>query len=356
MTDLYERLQRTTAVLAERTGCERHDVVVVLGSGLGAYPDRIGDTSCSTPTPACGPAGRWRCRTGTCPDSRSPPQSGHAGTAYSAQMGDNRVLLLSGRAHAYEGHDPEAITFAVRTAITAGCRVVVLTNAAGCCGKGMAAGDLAVITDHVNLAGVSVLSGPNDERLGPRFTDMTDVYTPELRRKAHAAAARLGQQLREGVYFWFHGPMFETPAEIRMAKALGGSMVGMSTVPVHRARGHRSPPHGRTGAGHIAVHQPGRRHFRPAAVTHRGDRDRSRRLRALQRPLRRTPPDAVGAALTTNLVDISSKLVFHWCDPSARARSRPERSSTGQNSNFLPDWTLRNTPRTSRPSRSVRAD
>ena len=83
-----------------------------------------------------------------------------------------------------------------------------------------------------------MLAGPNDERLGPRFTDMTDVYTPELRRKAHAAAARLGQELQEGVYFWFHGPMFETPAEIRMAKALGGSMVGMSTVPEATAARH----------------------------------------------------------------------------------------------------------------------
>ena len=224
MTDLYERLQRTAAALAERTGCERHDVVVVLGSGLGAYPDRIRDKVAVSYQDL--------------PGFPIPTAIGHAGTAYSAQMGENRVLLLSGRAHAYEGQDPEAITFAVRTAITAGCRVVVLTNAAGCCGEGMAAGDLAVITDHVNLAGVSVLAGPNDERLGPRFTDMTDVYTPELRAKAHAAAARLGQELREGVYFWFHGPMFETPAEIRMAKALGGSMVGMSTVPEAAAARH----------------------------------------------------------------------------------------------------------------------
>ena len=224
MTDLYERLQRATGVLAERTGCERHDVVVVLGSGLGGYPDRLEDKV----------AVSYR----DLPGFPIPTAVGHAGTAYSAQMGDNRVLMLSGRAHAYEGHEPEAITFAVRTAIMTGCRVVVLTNAAGCCGDGMAAGDLALITDHVNLSGVSALAGPNDERLGPRFTDMTDVYTPELRRKAHAAAARRGQELREGVYFWFHGPMFETPAEIRMAKALGGSMVGMSTVPEAAAARH----------------------------------------------------------------------------------------------------------------------
>ena len=224
MTDLYERLRGAAGVLAERTGCERHDVCVVLGSGLGGYPDRIDDKV----------AVSYR----DLPGFPIPTAIGHAGTAYSTQMGDNRVLMLSGRAHAYEGHDPEAITFAVRTAITAGCRVVVLTNAAGACGEGMAAGDLAVITDHVNLAGISVLAGPNDERIGPRFTDMTDVYTPELQAKAHEAAARLGQTLREGVYFWFHGPMFETPAEIRLAQALGGSMVGMSTVPEATAARH----------------------------------------------------------------------------------------------------------------------
>ncbi|MDE0163375.1 MAG: purine-nucleoside phosphorylase [Acidimicrobiaceae bacterium] len=224
MTDLFERLRGTARVLAERTGCERHDVCVVLGSGLGGYPDRIADKA----------AVPYR----DLPGFPIPTAVGHAGTAYSAQMGDNRVLLLSGRAHAYEGHDPGAITFAVRTAVTAGCRAVVLTNAAGACGEGMAAGDLAVIADHVNLAGISALAGPNDERIGPRFTDMTDVYTPELRAKAHAAAARLGQTLREGVYFWFHGPMFETPAEIRLAQALGGSMVGMSTVPEATAARH----------------------------------------------------------------------------------------------------------------------
>ena len=224
MTGVYERLQLAAGVLAERTGCERHDVVVVLGSGLGSYPDRLEEKV----------AVSYR----DLPGFPIPTAMGHAGTAYSTQMGDNRVLMLSGRAHAYEGHEPEAITFAVRTAIVAGCRVVVLTNAAGCCGDGMAAGDLALITDHVNLSGVSALAGPNDERLGPRFTDMTDVYTPELRHKAHAAAARLGQQLHEGVYFWFHGPTFETPAEIRMAKALGGSMVGMSTVPEATAARH----------------------------------------------------------------------------------------------------------------------
>ena len=225
--NLFEQLNEAASALAGRTGRPQHDIAVVLGSGLGEYPTSLDHT-----------AGMTEISYRDLPGFPIPTAVGHAGTAYSAQMGDNRVLLLSGRAHAYEGHGPEAITFAVRAAIRAGCRVVVLTNAAGCCGDGMAPGDLAVITDHVSLSGISVLSGPNDERLGPRFTDMTDLYTPELRRKAHAAAARLGQELREGVYFWFHGPMFETPAEIHMARVLGADLVGMSTAPEATAARH----------------------------------------------------------------------------------------------------------------------
>lgn len=224
MHGLLERLDEAARALAELTGRAQHDIAVVLGSGLGGYPARLADAT----------AVSYR----DLPGFPIPTAIGHAGTAYSAEMGDNRVLLLSGRAHAYEGHSADAITFAVRAAIRAGCRTVVLTNAAGGCGDGLAPGDLVLITDHVSLAGLSALAGPNDERLGPRFTDMTNVYNPELRHKAHAAAARMGQQLHEGVYFWFHGPMFETPAEIHMARVLGADLVGMSTVPEATAARH----------------------------------------------------------------------------------------------------------------------
>lgn len=224
MSGLYERLRHSAAALAELTGFERHDAVVVLGSGLGDYPDTIED-------PVIVPYADL-------PGFPIPGAVGHAGAAYSVRRGDNRVLLLSGRVHAYEGYPADVITFPVRTAIMAGCRTVVLTNAAGGCGEGIEPGDLVLISDHVNMAGVSPLRGDNDERLGPRFPDMTDVYTPALRAKAHAAAAEVGVTLREGVYMWWHGPMFETPAEIRVAMALGASLVGMSTVPEATAARH----------------------------------------------------------------------------------------------------------------------
>lgn len=223
---LYDRLTAAARVLAERTGVEKHDAVAVLGSGLGGYPDRFapGETV-SVP---------YR----DLPGFPIPKAMGHSGTAHSVQMGPNRILLLSGRAHAYEGHPAEAVTFPVRAAVMAGCRTVVLTNAAGGCGEGIEPGDLAAITDHINLAGVSPLAGANDERLGPRFPDMTDVYSPRLRRLARRAGEETGVHIKEGVYLWWHGPMFETPAEIRMAITLGASLVGMSTVPEATAARH----------------------------------------------------------------------------------------------------------------------
>lgn len=224
MSDLYQRLQNTARVIADLTGVESHDVVAVLGSGLGEYPATLGE-AVAVPYSQI-------------PGFPIPTAVGHGGTAYSVQMGDHHVLLLAGRPHAYEGHSMEAVTFPVRSAIVAGARKVVLTNAAGGCGDDIEPGDLVLITDHLNMSGISPLMGPNDDRLGPRFPDMTDVYTPALRQKAHAAAGVVGQQLREGVYFWWHGPMFETPAEVRMAKMLGADLVGMSTVPEATAARH----------------------------------------------------------------------------------------------------------------------
>ncbi len=224
MAELYDRLTAAAAALAERTGVARHDLVVVLGSGLGGYPASLRDAAVVP----------YR----EIPGFPIPGVIGHAGAAYSAQLGPNHVLLLSGRVHAYEGHPVDDVTFAVRTAILAGCRTVVLTNAAGGIGDHLAPGDLVLISDHLNLAGLSPLEGPNDERLGPRFPDMTDLYATELRRRGREAAAEAGVTLGEGVYAWWRGPMFETPAEIQMMKRLGADLVGMSTVPEAIAARH----------------------------------------------------------------------------------------------------------------------
>jgi len=224
MTDLYERLSATAKVIAEKTGVERHDVALVLGSGLNDYPATLDDAIT---------VGYEEL-----PGFPLPTVVGHTGTVYSVQMGGNRVLMMAGRGHAYEGHPMDTITFPVRSAILAGCHTVVLTNASGGCGDGLEPGDLVALTDHVNVAGVSPLTGPNDERLGPRFPDMTDAYDPALRQLAQQAAGRAGVSLKEGVYFWFRGPMFETPAEVEMAKRLGADLVGMSTVPEATAARH----------------------------------------------------------------------------------------------------------------------
>ena len=215
--DLHSRLDDAVAALARLSGAAYHDIAVVLGSGFGSYVQRLID---AVPVPY-----------GDIPGFPVPAATGHAGVAYSATVRSNRVLVLAGRVHAYEGVPIENVTFAVRTAIHGGCHTVVLTNAAGGCGDGIAAGDIVVIRDHLNLAGMSPLAGPNDLRLGPRWPDMTDVYTPSLRDLTQAVAGDLGIGVREGVYAWFAGPMFETPAEVDMARRMGADLVGMSTVP-----------------------------------------------------------------------------------------------------------------------------
>jgi purine-nucleoside phosphorylase len=141
------------------------------------------------------------------------------------------VGALSGRAHFYEGHDLRSVTFATRVLGALGIKVLILTNAAGGINTGFVPGDLMVIDDHLNLLGSNPLVGPNDDRFGVRFPDMTNVYSPRLRRIADGAAASLGLTLRHGIYAACHGPSYETPAEIRYLRSIGADAVGMSTVP-----------------------------------------------------------------------------------------------------------------------------
>jgi purine-nucleoside phosphorylase len=193
------------------------DVAVVLGSGLGDFADHLKDRQ----TIPYGDIPHW-------PASRV---IGHAGKLVGGDMAGRSVLALSGRVHAYEGHEMETVTFAMRALGRLGLKRVILTNAAGGISPKCARGALMVIDDHINLMGKNPLVGPNDERFGLRFPDMTYVYSQKLRAIADDAAAALGLAIQHGVYIAVLGPSYETPAEIRAFRTLGADAVGMSTAP-----------------------------------------------------------------------------------------------------------------------------
>ena len=223
MVELYEQLHEASAYVRSVAG-RHHRVAITLGSGLGGYADSL--------------PGAVSIPYADIPHFPVPTVQGHGGKLVSTVFGDTGVLILAGRVHYYEGRAVSDLVFGTRLAIVNGCGTVVLTNAAGGCGDDLEAGDLVLLRDHINLTGQSPLIGPNDERLGPRFPDMSTVYPAALRTRAHAAAAAVGTSLKEGVYAWFTGPAYETPAEVQMARRLGADLVGMSTVPEAVAARH----------------------------------------------------------------------------------------------------------------------
>ncbi|HEX5631265.1 MAG TPA: purine-nucleoside phosphorylase [Acidimicrobiia bacterium] len=220
----HDAVLAAAAVIAERTGRPRHHLGVVLGSGLSGYAATL--------------PGAVAIPYAEIPGFPVPRVEGHSGTLFSVEMGGHPIIVLAGRVHAYEGWAMDEVVFAVRTAVASGCRIIVLTNAAGGAGDGTAPGDLVLIRDHINLTGRNPLVGDNDPRVGPRFPDMSTVYPKELRDLAHKAGAQAGITLGEGVYAWFLGPSYETPAEIEMARVIGADLVGMSTVPEAIAARH----------------------------------------------------------------------------------------------------------------------
>lgn len=224
MDVVFEQVMRAAEVLKASAGIEGFDAVLVLGSGLGSYADRHPRAVAVSYADI--------------PGFPIPRADGHVGSASAVEVNGNRVLLLAGRAHAYEGHDLSTVVLPVRAAIAAGARTVILTNAAGGIPEQLQPGDLAMLSDHINLTGLNPLVGTNDDRIGPRFPDMTDVYTPRLRELARRTAASQGMTMHEAVYAWWFGPSFETPAEIRMIRTLGGDLAGMSTVPEAIAARH----------------------------------------------------------------------------------------------------------------------
>jgi xanthosine phosphorylase len=194
----------------------RPRVGVVLGSGLGAVADAVEDPVV---------IGYEQL-----PGFPRPSVQGHAGQAVLGQIGGVPVAVLQGRAHLYEGGDPDALRTPVRALRAAGVEILVLTNAAGSLRADVRPGRLMAITDHINLTGTNVLIGPNDDSVGPRFPSLGDAYDPELLDHLRAAARETDVDLAEGVYLAVSGPSFETPAEIRAFARLGADAVGMSTV------------------------------------------------------------------------------------------------------------------------------
>jgi purine-nucleoside phosphorylase len=215
-TAYYDRVQIAAEAIRAR-GPIIPAIAVVLGSGLGEFAANLQRPMAVSYSDIP----HWPASTVV----------GHEGRLVMGEVAGRQVAALSGRAHYYEGHDLRTVTFATRVLGVLGVKILILTNAAGGVNTGFAAGDLMVIDDHINLLGGNPLIGPNDDRFGVRFPDMTDVYSPRLRRIADDVGASLGLKLRHGVYAGCHGPSYETPAEVRYLRTIGADAVGMSTVP-----------------------------------------------------------------------------------------------------------------------------
>ena len=208
-------MNAAAAVLAERAGAAPR-VGVVLGSGLGAVADAVEEPVVVGYDEL--------------PGFPRPSVEGHAGRVVLGRVGGVFVAVLQGRAHLYEGGDHDALRVPVRAVRGAGASILVLTNAAGSLRPEVGPGSLMAITDHINMTGVNLLVGPNDDSIGPRFLALRDAYDPALLGELRASATELGIPLAEGVYLAVTGPSFETPAEIRAYRTLGADAVGMSTV------------------------------------------------------------------------------------------------------------------------------
>jgi len=215
-TSIYERAEHATRIIRARTAVEPR-IAVVLGSGLGGFADDF-DEPVAIPYDEI-------------PGFVRSTAQGHAGRMVIGKIDGIPVLAMQGRLHYYEGYSLEEVTFPVRTFGLLGIKTLVLTNASGGINVQLSEGALMVISDHLNLMGVNPLRGPNDERFGPRFPDMSAVYSPELQELVVEEAKAIGIEVRRGIYGALSGPSYETPAEIHLLRNLGADAVGMSTVP-----------------------------------------------------------------------------------------------------------------------------
>ncbi len=214
----YDRVQ--TAAAAVRTHTQNTEpplVGLILGSGLGGFAERL-----------------ERARAVDYAEIPGFPRSqvhGHKGRLVIGERKGARCVAMQGRVHLYEGHSARAVAFPARVLVALGAQVIIVTNAAGGLNPQWPPGTLMLIRDHLDLLRDHALRGPNDDRLGPRFPDMTRTYAPELRALVKEAASKIGVGLEEGVYAAMPGPTYETPAEIKMLQTLGADATGMSTVP-----------------------------------------------------------------------------------------------------------------------------
>ena len=215
-SSLYDRAEKAARLIRSRTSAEV-SVAIVLGSGLGAFAEELTEAT--------------EIGYDEIPGFARTTVEGHTGQLVIGRAGEVMVAAMQGRFHFYEGYSLEEVTFPIRVLKLLGVRTVVLTHAAGSLNVEFTPGSLMVITDHMNLLGDNPLRGDNDERFGPRFPDLSTVYSPELQSIVIQAGSAMGIELRRGIYAALSGPSYETPAEIHMVRTLGADAVGMSTVP-----------------------------------------------------------------------------------------------------------------------------
>jgi purine-nucleoside phosphorylase len=213
---LYDRVQEAAQAVRQRTSLVPQ-VGLILGSGLGGFAETLED--------------KVAIDYGDIPHFPRSHVVGHKGRLVLGHKSGARCVAMQGRVHLYEGHTAQTVAFPARVLVALGCKVIIVTNAAGGINPQWAPGTLMVIRDHLDFLRDHPLRGPNDDRLGPRFPDMTNAYAPELRALVREVAAASGTHVEEGVYAAMPGPTYETPAEVRMLHTLGADATGMSTVP-----------------------------------------------------------------------------------------------------------------------------
>ncbi len=209
-------LQKSVDFIRSKIEDFNPEIGIVLGSGLG----ELADEHCDIAIPYS-----------EIPGFEASTVSGHKSRLVFAEINGKKVVMMQGRFHYYEGHPIQKVVFPIKVMKKLGVKTVILTNAAGGVNAAFNPSDLMIITDHINHMNVNPLIGPNDDSMGDRFPDMSEVYSPEFVELTKKTAAKLGIDVQEGVYMALTGPSYETPAEVRMARIVGADAVGMSTVP-----------------------------------------------------------------------------------------------------------------------------